>query len=233
MNNRDRTLPAHGPCRASCAPSRGAASRGSTFEPLPSPVNLDEVDGEVLVVEAGGRRAPQTSGLNGRSCPSLPTTSCSGPPEFTERERPSTTSAGRGSPLLQRVAPVARLGHDLGGQACPPRAGRRRGRGPSPGPLTTTVDEIETHRDPVLVVSDVPAHGRRAPAAHVEGRSAVVARSGSIGRAAQVPHLAAVGALGKRSLKRSGLTRRLFAPGRDDARPRFASAHPSRPEFTR
>ena len=44
---------------------------------------------------------------------------------------------------------------------------------------------------------------------------------------------AAVGALGKRSLKRSGLTRRLFAPGRDDARPRFASAHPSRPEFTR
>ena len=111
-------------------------------------MNLDEVDGEVLVVEAGGRRAPQTSGLNGRSCPSLPTTSCSGPPEFTERERPSTTSAGRGSPLLQRVAPVARLGHDLGGQACPPRAGRRRGRGPSPGPLTTTVDEIETHRDP-------------------------------------------------------------------------------------
>ena len=44
---------------------------------------------------------------------------------------------------------------------------------------------------------------------------------------------AAVGALGKRSLKRSGLTRRLFAPGRDDARPRFTSAHPSRPEFTR
>ena len=68
-------------------------------------MNLDEVDGEVLVVEAGGRRAPQTSGLNGRSCPSLPTTSCSGPPEFTERERPSTTSAGRGSPCYSASRP--------------------------------------------------------------------------------------------------------------------------------
>ena len=28
-------------------------------------MNLDEVDGEVLVVEAGGRRAPQTSGTAG------------------------------------------------------------------------------------------------------------------------------------------------------------------------
>ena len=43
----------------------------------------------------------------------------------------------------------------------------------------------------------------------------------------------AVGAFGKRSLKRSGLARRLFAPGRDDGRPRFLSAHPSRTELTR
>ena len=37
----------------------------------------------------------------------------------------------------------------------------------------------------------------------------------------------AVGALGKRSLKRSRLGRWLFAPGRDDARLRFASSHRS------
>ena len=56
---------------------------------------------------------------------------------------------------------------DLGGQACPPRAGRRRGRGPSPGPLTTTVDEIETHRDlggdqahAVPARAPQPGHGR-------------------------------------------------------------------------
>ncbi len=42
----------------------------------------------------------------------------------------------------------------------------------------------------------------------------------------------AAGALGKRSLKRSGLTRRLFAPGRDDARPRRATVRPSWPEYT-
>ena len=65
----------------------------------------DAIAGVMLVVEAGGRRAPQTSGLNGRACPSLPTTSCSGPPEFTERERPSTTSAGRGSPCYSASRP--------------------------------------------------------------------------------------------------------------------------------
>ena len=42
----------------------------------------------------------------------------------------------------------------------------------------------------------------------------------------------AVGALGKRSLKRSGLTRWLFAPGRDDDRLRFVSRAPSRADLT-
>ena len=130
-------------------------------------MNLDEVDGEVLVVEAGGRRAPQTSGLNGRSCPSLPTTSCSGPPEFTERERPSTTSAGRGSPCYSASRPSPAWATTSVAKLVPPRAGRRRGRGPSPGPLTTTVDEIETHRDlggdqahAVPARAPQPGHGR-------------------------------------------------------------------------
>ena len=43
----------------------------------------------------------------------------------------------------------------------------------------------------------------------------------------------AVGALGRRSLKRSRLTRWLFASGRDDARPRFAAGDPTRAELTR
>ena len=42
-----------------------------------------------------------------------------------------------------------------------------------------------------------------------------------------------VGALGRRSLKRSRLTRWLFASGRGDDRPRFASCDPTRAEFTR
>ena len=43
----------------------------------------------------------------------------------------------------------------------------------------------------------------------------------------------AVAALGRRSLKRSRLTRWLFASGRDDARERFASGDAPRAEFTR
>lgn len=43
----------------------------------------------------------------------------------------------------------------------------------------------------------------------------------------------AVGALGRRSLKRSKLTRWLFASGRGDAPPRFASRDPTRAELTR
>ncbi len=43
----------------------------------------------------------------------------------------------------------------------------------------------------------------------------------------------AVGALGRRSLKRSRLTRWLFAAGRGDAHPRFASCDPTRAELTR
>ena len=42
----------------------------------------------------------------------------------------------------------------------------------------------------------------------------------------------AVGALGRRSLKRSRLTRWLFASGRSDARPRCASGAPTRAELT-
>ncbi len=43
----------------------------------------------------------------------------------------------------------------------------------------------------------------------------------------------AVGALGRRSLKRSRLTRWLFASGRGDARPPFASGDPTRAEIAR
>ncbi len=43
----------------------------------------------------------------------------------------------------------------------------------------------------------------------------------------------AAGALGRRSLKRSRLTRWLFASGRADNHPRFASADPTRAEITR
>ena len=43
----------------------------------------------------------------------------------------------------------------------------------------------------------------------------------------------AAGALGRRSLKRSRLTRWLFASGRGDTRPRFASRDPTRAEITR
>ena len=43
----------------------------------------------------------------------------------------------------------------------------------------------------------------------------------------------AVGALGRRSLKRSRLTRWLFAPGRSDVGPRRASGHAARAELTR
>ena len=83
--------------------------------------------------------------------------------------------------------------------------------------LTTLLDEVRSFARRVPVIRQLPA--RLDPV--------------QLGGLLKSLTWAAVGALGKRSLKRSGLTRRLFAPGRDDARPRFASAHPSRPEFTR